>query len=110
MPSNKIACYFHPSAVAAIDDKPDYLDSLIGKIGGDIYIEPFSDAFKAVEFLKKQGEGGKFLDKHITSLKDLLGIINKIRASEARLSENKVDNLFDIIIVDFNLPFIGFSC
>ncbi|MGD9108261.1 MAG: response regulator [Gammaproteobacteria bacterium] len=68
MASKKIACYFYPTAVAAIDDKQDYLDNLTARLSKDFYVEPFIDAFKAVEFLKLHSMQSN-LHQYLTSLK-----------------------------------------
>ena len=98
MSDKKIACYLHPTAVAAIDDQQDYLNNLIAKVGKNIYIEPFSDAFAAVESLKKHAENNSFLHEHITSLKDRedIGELERENISHAHTSID-VFNIHKII-------------
>jgi CheY-like chemotaxis protein len=102
MSDKKIACYFHPTAVISIDDQQDYLDNLAAKISKDACVKTFSDAFKAVEFLKAQNVEGGFLDKHVTSLKDREDIGDLERDDVAR-AYTSVD-VFDIhkIVYDAN--------
>ena len=66
--SINMACYYHPTTVAIIDDNKSFLDNILLALDANIRTRSFVEPAKAIEYLRKHSLAS--FDKYLRTLKD----------------------------------------
>lgn len=70
MSDDRLACYYYPTTVVFLDDKKDYLDSILLELDAKIKTKLFTHPKDLIKFLQAYDKPDDFLKRILTSCED----------------------------------------